>query len=590
MNSTVRPENAAHFSSASSLWLAVMLLACCVGISGCGGGGGGGGAAPTPPPPPLPPPPTITLSGTATFSRVPTSRLGLNYAATTAEPIRGAIIQVRSSDGATVLYQSATDALGNWSVLAPQATTVLVTVLAELGTATNVTTKVIDNASADAVYSIYVAKTTGVANEVGMVLNAASGWTGTSYGATRAAGPFAILDTIYKAQRLILGADPTALFPLLLVEWSPANSSATIGTSFFSPSTGRLSILGKEDEDTDEYDDHVIAHEWGHWFESRFSRSDSLGGAHGAGDILDETVAFGEGWGNAFSGIVTRDPLYIDTSGAHQAATNVVLDLEADEIPATATVGGGDARRLDGGWSELSVQELLWDAFDGGDGIADSDADGVSLGFTPLYRVLTGPQRTFAGFSSIYSFMFYVKAQQTASAANLTAREALENIGAHNAFEQTTPGYARYTSVPADGVAVTHDVDGDPLSTYKQYGPITANSDGNRLYNRLFFSAVAPSTGTFRIRATPLTATHDLIIRRGGGLSPQAIDRAFGGAEVFDLQASAGEVVVFSVGSFATATNPLGNTPFQLQFGTPAVVGKPQAPLPPAPPLSRADG
>jgi hypothetical protein len=31
---------------------------------------------------------------------------------------------------------------------------------------------------------------------------------------------------------------------------------------------------------TDEYDDHVIIHEWGYCFEDKFSRSDSIGGNH----------------------------------------------------------------------------------------------------------------------------------------------------------------------------------------------------------------------------------------------------------------------------------------------------------------------
>jgi hypothetical protein len=43
---------------------------------------------------------------------------------------------------------------------------------------------------------------------------------------------------------------------------------------------GGLFIYGDEDLDTDEYDDHVL-HEWGHHYEDKFSRSDSIGGEHG---------------------------------------------------------------------------------------------------------------------------------------------------------------------------------------------------------------------------------------------------------------------------------------------------------------------
>ena len=66
--------------------------------------------------------------------------------------------------------------------------------------------------------------------------------------------------------------------------------------------------------DTDEFDQSVIAHEFGHYVEDRFGRSDSIGGDHGgSATLLDLRVAFGEGWGNAFSGMVLGDPIYRDS-------------------------------------------------------------------------------------------------------------------------------------------------------------------------------------------------------------------------------------------------------------------------------------
>ena len=66
--------------------------------------------------------------------------------------------------------------------------------------------------------------------------------------------------------------------------------------------------------DTDEFDQSVIAHEFGHYFEDRFGRSDSIGGDHGgSATLVDLRVAFGEGWGNAFSGMVLGDPIYRDS-------------------------------------------------------------------------------------------------------------------------------------------------------------------------------------------------------------------------------------------------------------------------------------
>src|SRR5258708_2578105 len=134
----------------------------CLVLASCGGGGGGDST---------PAAPTVTLSGTATFSRVPTSGSGLNYAAIATQPIRKAVVQVRNAAGTTVLYQSSTDASGNWSIAAPQSTSILVVVLAELGTPSAITTKVVDSSQADAVYSVYLAKTTSTTDETSISIN-----------------------------------------------------------------------------------------------------------------------------------------------------------------------------------------------------------------------------------------------------------------------------------------------------------------------------------------------------------------------------------------------------------------------------------
>ncbi len=55
-------------------------------------------------------------------------------------------------------------------------------------------------------------------------------------------------------------------------------------------------ILGDAGVDTDEFDAHVIAHEWAHYFEDVMSRSNSEGGAHLLGESLDASLAFSEGF------------------------------------------------------------------------------------------------------------------------------------------------------------------------------------------------------------------------------------------------------------------------------------------------------
>ena len=552
-------------------------------LAGCGsGGGGGGGGAPAAPAFPATPP--VTLAGMVTYDHVPTSASGLDYGATASRPVRGAVVEIRNTAGTSVYARASTNASGAYSIQAPGSTSILVVVLAALGDPAAPNARVVDNTSGGLTYGVYQAKATTVANETGVNLHAASGWGGSSYTAPRVAGPFAILDVVYRAQALVRAADAAVTFPALRVNWSPANTLASIETSYFDPNTGELFILGGADEDTDEYDDHVVAHEWGHWFESNFSRSDSLGGGHTGGDILDETVAFGEGFGNALSGMIMGDPMYRDTSGVGQAQTRVLLDLETDAISEFDTVGNtanpptADGRRLDGAWSETSVQELLWDIYDGPGTTADADSDGVALGFTPVYQVLIGSQRTFPGFTSIYSFLHFLKLANPGRSAAIVTLEANENIGAHDAYEESAR--RRYTVLPSNGTTVTMGVDGRALSTEATYGTID-DYGGNMLYNRLFFRVEAPSSGTWRIRATPNNASHDVAITRGGGLSPQLIDDFFGGSERGDVIATAGQPLVFSVRSFPITGNPSGVTPFSIRFGTPLQVAKPQpAPAP----------
>ena len=98
-----------------------------------------------------------------------------------------------------------------------------------------------------------------------------------------------------------------------------------IGSSRYSAGTG-IFLVGAADQDTDEYDRHVIAHEFGHYLEHRFSRSDSFGGPHALTDQLDLRVAFGEAWGSAFAGMVTGQPVYVD---AHQRGSSASVQLRS---------------------------------------------------------------------------------------------------------------------------------------------------------------------------------------------------------------------------------------------------------------------
>lgn len=471
----------------------VVIVMCGFVLTNCGGGGD----TPSTPAP-------VTLSGAVTYTYYKAGLTGLEYSNPTEKPIRGAVVELRDSSGA-VLKSGNTTETGAYSFTAPPNAALRIFVKAALGTPNAPHVKVVDNTTNDALYTLGVDITTKAVN-LNTNFNASSVWGGSSYSGERAAAPFAILDTIYQAEKLIIGADPAVVFPDLTVNWSknnkptPGNKSVgDIGTSHYEV-TSNLYILGVANLDTDEYDSSVVAHEWSHYFEDKLSRSDSIGGDHATGDILDPRVAFGEGFGNAFSGMVFNDPVYIDTGGPSQATLEIDMNLEADSVPDTKVDGTGTVL-VDGFYSESSVQEVLYDLFDSG----VSDDDTLGLGFKPIYDVMVGGQKTTPAFTSIFSFLHYLKTANPSLSANIAALAAAENIGSgfgnEDEFEDLDSPI--YTLVPVGGTVVNTDVDGFVLQTWDIFGPTAPDDSRNKWLNEMFFKISIPSSGSYTIEVTP---------------------------------------------------------------------------------------
>jgi hypothetical protein len=398
----------------------LMFLFAATALVACGGSGGDSPPAPSPGPAPT----QVTVSGTAQFQSVPPTANGnLNYNNQSFKPIRGATVQLLNSANDAVLATSFTSATGAYSFPAvnnPGA--VRVRVRAELsssvagGVATDISVK--DNTSSDALYvldSTAVSPTTATQT---IDLQAASGWGGTSYSAPRSAGPFAVLDTIFQGVQTVRSAVPSQALPRLQVFWSTRNvadsgnntaadlAAGRIGTSFFSfnGTDFRIYLLGAENSDTDEYDSSVVAHEWGHYLQSAVSRDDSVGGPHTGNDKLDMRVAFSEGFGNAFAGMVLNNPRYTDSLGAAQGR-GFFIDVS-------------DPNFSNKGWfSEGSVQHLLW-----------VWSQNASIGFNGLYGTLTGPMKTSGALVGIHHFAQRLKDSLAAAASTITTALQGQNI------------------------------------------------------------------------------------------------------------------------------------------------------------------
>jgi len=454
----------------------------------------------------------VQLSGTVSYEFPPPANgcRGLNFNAIVERPVRGATVQVIASGTNTVLAATRTDATGFYSVVLDADTDVFVRVVSELKTSgtpswdVDVRNNVVDPADPNPPalanrpkYFLDSATfSTGRVN-VRRDLLAATGWTGSGYGEPRAAAPFAVLDTIYQMMQLVLTASPSTSFPPLDAFWSPENGSSNgtgsrlddidrgdLGTSFYTSGIDSLFLLGREGDDAEEFDDHVIAHEWGHYFEDKFGRSDSIGGAHSIGQRLDKRVAFGEGFATALSGIGLANPQYCDTfwDGSGRL-TGFDIDIEGESTGTTS-----------GWYNELSVTKLLYDLWD----TANDGADDASVGFAPIFEIMTGPQRTTSAFTSVFSFFEALKARPDAPTAFIDGLLASENITAAG-ITRWGEGEANTANGAADVTPIYTDIAPGETALICSNSQFDTGRNGNKLSEVRYLRMTLPNSTSVSI-------------------------------------------------------------------------------------------
>jgi hypothetical protein len=533
----------------------ILGLSLVVVLSACGGGGGAAPAATTTPTTTAA---DVTVSGTVTYTDYEISDKGIDFVNPTNKPIRGAVVELHNPLGTIVTASNTTETGGYSFNNAPaNSSTISIVVKAALGTATAPDTKVINNTASDAIYSVVQSVTT-VTRNVTSDFNAGSGWdTATSsYTSTRAAAPFAILDTIHQGRLFVQTADTAVVFPALNVQWSKDNKSVAAtaqnvaigdgpGTSFGEA----LWLNGSANLDTDEYDSAVIAHEWGHYFQDKLGRSDSIGGDHAGLNIVHPSLAMDEGFATAFGSMIMNDTSQINTFKTNPISADVLLadienDLDSDTADTTAhTIN----IKVSGFWSEQSIIEVMWDLFDSAP-IGGSDDDTLALGFTPLYNVMTNGNgyKNTPSFTSIYSFVYHLKIESPTNAAAIDTILANENIitsGNANEFENVDD-YSMYTNLTI-GVIATQDSGQDNLTTFSNFGNATsANDGGNKLFNHRFFKYTIATAGCYTFTATP-TTTGDLTFAIAGIGSGNDIENATDPEIVsVDLKVGAGSAAI----------------------------------------------
>jgi hypothetical protein len=290
--------------------------------------------------------PIQNIAGQAFYQKIDVTDTGLDLDHPVMVPVRNARVEVISRSKQSVVAVSETDQHGHFDVPAPVESDLAVRVTSRLR---DFGLRVSDNTNQNSTYSISS--------------NPGSGRNLLITDRSRISGAFNILEMVQRANETIRTADPSIDPPPLTIYWSTRNSRkignvalGQIGTSYFNVANNTAYILGDRNDDSDEFDDSVIAHEYGHLLASKFSRDDSPGGESHIGDILDPRVAWSEGWANFFSSAVRNDPVWRDSNGPN--GSNVYRFDLSEKVPAADTPGY---------WSETSVGTLLWELYQGSD-------------------------------------------------------------------------------------------------------------------------------------------------------------------------------------------------------------------------------
>jgi hypothetical protein len=443
----------------------------------------------------------IDISGTIEFERIPLATDGsLDFSAETTQPARQVVVEALCNGGVDMvcsgvqqtvqcngaLALTSTDTQGQYSLQVP-ANTANVTLRARAqmnktgNPAWNV--RVVDESqSTNPVFALDSAPFDVGTLAIGKSLLATSGSDGTSYTSARIAAPFAILDTVYKSMQLVLGTEPNTVFPSLTLKWSETNSAG----SFYTNQT--ISLFGYQ-LDTDEYDEHVIAHEWGHYFQDAFSCDDSIGGPHSGGDILDIRVAFSEGFGNAFSAMVLDDSLYRDSQGLDAGFS---IDVENNNC----NIYSNDD--VNGWYNECSVQSVLYDFYD----INSDSNDAFNLGFDEIHQVLVDEMPKGSAFTSLFSFINAFKSLPDINGSAADSLLAAQSITASISDDYgTTATAAGGSSIPLPPYLDGTDVflDGAQVCSTRVHGGY--NGLGVSRYVRF----TVPSTKTYTFKAERLS-------------------------------------------------------------------------------------
>jgi len=389
----------------------------------------------------------------------------------------------------------------------------------------------------------------------------------------RPAGAFNIfevlLDAIDQVKTLNAGLTP----PLITVYWFSGNNSSYTS---FNPANDSIQLIGgraglQDSTDTDEFDDAVILHEFGHFLVRHYSRDDNPGGYHG-GEDLDPRLAYAEGLATFLSAMLRNLPDYIDTYGNADGTTDLFLSENLEDFRLSLS-----PQFYTGIGSEESVEIVLWDFYD--DTNLGEAFDALSAGAEGMWDAL--------GSMTSQSFTYILDLADVLADLNPPWAAAIEDILAAENMDDLDFFPER---LDVSGPVIrTGSID----STY-----VYANGQtnlGNGSHSSDFYGFVLTQSGQFTASLTitgPVDGLTlgaqprdlDLRLYNGAGTIIAASESASSAVESISFNLSPGEYLLEVAGDFRIASFPFDN-PYQGQTADYRLTAgfnpsKKQAPIP----------
>lgn len=414
---------------------------------------------------------TVTVNGRITFEKlsvIDDAGNLVNRTATT-QPLRGVDVEAHDTSGALISTQVATDDNGNFTfTMLPLKAFTINVISSTTKTGGRVNLEVRSPLSPSPLYSIVIGKDAAGTpfdaatplSTLNVAIDPLPSLAAPATGSFRPGAVANILDAAFVASEAHRVATGQTL-PLVTFFWSPLVSD---GSFFAAPNAIQLVGGDSDTDDTDEFDDSVIQHEFGHFLVFTIGRDYSLGGSHPFNGILYPQCSYSEGFADAYTCLVRKVPRYFDG----QAWTSANVRGFGFQIESTGTQNFSTGRE-----SENTVAMIFWDLFDGPEGRTSVDGDGASLLLVNLFNALKNLRNTVAA-TVIDDFMQSLIDIGAVSRSTIdTLLISPENLGfAHAGSDQFPQTIARNSTIN-DTVATR---------TAPPLGGPTADDEVNRLY------------------------------------------------------------------------------------------------------------